>query len=204
MVYLRGSKRPTTISTQTALAPRASLQNQIIRLQRQVIAQRPRVFYWRDAHNIAAAGPGYDFANIDITNDFTSSATYRDFVNGDKYCNKSLLFKWFLPTLLDKGRIVIYLAKKAGNRWNPGKSSVGFVSCPDPAAFVILHDSFINHQAEVRETAISRFVSLRNMITNFNDGILERGDLVVNLFWEGDMGATTAGSYGYRADITDV
>jgi hypothetical protein len=126
---LRGTYRKAEINK--ALSGRPTLQNQISALRRQVNSQKPETQYFRVGSNHTSTGTVVEQKNHLCTDSLISSTNFRDKVTGDEWCNKMLRMKFNFEPDCEYARIIVYVPKKAGDRFTP--STFKTVTHPDPS-----------------------------------------------------------------------
>jgi len=142
-------------------------------------------------------------ATINLTTDFTGSASYEKLVLGDKFKNKWLTLRLNMDGLnltgagLDYVRIVIYWNKKTGNSFSPTYVS----TTADPAAFTVVFDRMFFPLQQVGAGSIATNtirIPLKDKITTYNQSssVLEDGELKM-LVMASNSNATTARGIRY-------
>lgn len=192
MPYLRGSfKKPTY--------KKASLENKVARLQRQVGRNTAGKEYFRNSVQLVAIGSGYNSQDIDLTQSIISNARFRDVINGDRWYNRSINFRSVLFPDVSACRFVLYSCKKASTFFNPATSAEGFTTPLDPAAFTVYKDFYVTMHDQTERATINENLSLRSLMTIYNDSstVLEKGQIRIHMMWY-DPG-TTGGSINGNA-----
>lgn len=183
-----------------------TLQNQITSLRRQVERNKPETQYFRIRNNFySSAATSVQQLNLNVTETLIGSSDFRNNVTGDLWTNARLDFRTYLTPDCNQFRIVIYVPKKSGNRFNP--SQYPFVTIPDPTAFTIYHDktytrdydNINSNNTKKPHQYVHRFLSLRNMMTKYNSesAIIERGEIIVSIIFDPQTALTLQGDYSY-------
>lgn len=187
-------------------APRPpTLQNQITSLRRQVNKNRAETLYHRSFGSINSnPGGGLLLTNLLPTDNLITSGSFRDNVTGDRWVNKVLKLRFYVEPDCNKFRVVMYIPKKAGNRFTPSN----FCAIPDPSAFTVHRDFLMNtndrDDINRSDTRLSYSPNInfksRQSVYNSDSGILERGELVVLIMTDGVdiLGGKKQYEYGYQ------
>lgn len=203
---LRGTvKRRRTLAKPT-------LQNQITALKRQVARNKPELQHFRIASNWSSgASTASAQINLNVTETLINSSDFRDNVTGDLWSNARLDFRTYLTPDCNQFRILIYVPKRAGQRFVP--SSYKFVDIPDPTAFTIYHDKTYSRDYDVINSNntkkpheyVHRIASLRNMLTKYNSesATIEKGEIIISIIYDPQTALTLQGDYSYMLTYTN-
>lgn len=192
---LRGTKRKQTYAL---LNTRPTLQNQITALKRQVAEQKPETQYFRVANNHVSAAAAVEQANHLVTQSLIADPGFRNFVTGDQWANLWLNLKFTIQPDCKLARILCYVPKKSGQRFNP--ASFKMTTLPDPSAFWVISDSFVNHIDSNTATAINKKFNLRKLKTLYDsqNTSIERGEIIITVIYEAGTAATRQYDYGWE------
>lgn len=174
-----------------------TLQNQVTRLARQVNSQKPETQYLR-RDNFHAQVAALDLTNYLISQTLTSSSDFRDNVTGDTWTNLTLRLHLHTQETCKACRVVVYVAKKAGQRWAP--SGLKMVEIPDRSKFWVIADTHVpERNYGSGERIWTRLFNLSKMKTIFDseNAEFEKGELVVAIVTDGGLGTYTY-HYGYE------
>lgn len=191
---LRGTYRKSEINK--ALSGRPTLQNQISALRSQVNRQKPETQFYRFAGNHNSTGTTIEQQNHLVTQTLISSTNFRDKVTGDEWANSLLKMKFNMEKDCKYARIIVYVPKKAGDRFTP--STFKSVTQPDPSSFWILADFFVNHKDNNTNEAITRQFSLRKLKTIYdsNAAAITKGEVLFTVIAQPTTALTLQYSYG--------
>lgn len=199
---LRGTRNKAIYK---ALNTRPTLQNQITALSRQVALQKPEIQHWRWAGNYnSGTQAGQTLVELNATDDLIQSTNFRQNVTGDQWRNKVFKYKInFEPNCL-WARVVIYVPKKAGDRFQP--TAYTSTSIPDPSQFWVISDRFYKANNTNRNYPGNATVNLRNMKTIYDSQVtaIEKGELMMAIFTETNTQNTLSFTYGYNLTFTNL
>lgn len=196
MAALRGTWRKEQINK--ALAGRPTYQNQIDALRRKVNSQKPETQYFRVAGNHTSSGTAVEQVNHLVTSSLISSTNFRDKVTGDAWCNKLLKLKLNFDEDCEYARVLVYVPKKAGERFAP--STYSTVTHPDPSSFWVIADFYVNHLDATTNHCLSKVMSLARLKTIYDSNAAEitKGEIVISVIHKPNTAATTQYSFGYE------
>jgi hypothetical protein len=191
---LRGTRNKRTYAM---LNTKPTLQNQISALRAKVNSQKPETQHYQVSNNHTSSGIVTETVNLLPTSSLIASTNFRQNVTGDKWTNIALRLKFNLEGDAKMARIVCYVPKKTGDRFAP--SSHATTTIPDPSAFWVISDSYVNHDTAAQNTCVTRNFNLRKMKTIYdsNTTSLERGEIVVAIISEPGTASTLQYSYAY-------
>ena len=196
---LRGTKRKQL--TNAAWSQRQTIQNQITALKVQVSKNKPETQYYRSTGTILSATTGNEITTIPVTANLIAETGFRDTVTGDKWANLSLSLDTYASADVTHLRVLIYVPKKAGNRFSPSGGTM-FVSQPDKSAFWILSDKLVSldrgYGSDEGFTAVKSKANFQGLHTLYNSdsATLERGEVVVQFMHNGNTSLTEQFVYG--------
>lgn len=188
MPYLRGSTK-AKYSKPSA----TTIQNQINVLKRKVAQNASQKNFIRQNLTAVAAG-GTSGSNYNLTSDFIATATYRDYVNGDKFANHWVKLSLLSEIDVTALRIIVYTPKKTGTSFSVPTTAAELALIPDPAAFTIFMDRWINpYESTLSRSGHHMLVNLRRMVTDYNgsSSTLEKGEVKVWIGWSKTSGSST-------------
>jgi hypothetical protein len=193
-MVLRGTAR----RYEKRLIQAPTLQNQISQLKAQVSSQKPETQYFRISNTISSSGTSDAQVNLLVTDSLLNDPSFRDNVTGDRWTNLSLDFNAYIFPDCTKARFLIYVPKKAGQRFVP--TTEQYVQHPDPSAFWVLSDDRINFETDSRNTSYHKRVNLRKLKTVFNSSssVLERGEVVMAIMYDPTTSSVNQMQYAYQ------
>lgn len=135
--------------------------------------------------------------DVNITNVFTSSAIFDEYILGDRFNNKHLTVKWATESAaIPQLRLIIYRSKKAGNVI--GSLPNSYVDLVDQAAFMIYWDKVYqpNSGSSLMSDQVNIPLNFQTLVNRAGPNI-EQGELRMLFVWR----STTAEQnldYNYR------
>lgn len=199
MPYLRGSMKKTSYK-------KASLENKVAKLSRQVARNTAAKEYFRFNSGLTNSLTGYNSFDVSITNLVTGTSDFRDILNGDKWYNKHLLLKGLTFEDVSSCRVMVYMPKKAGTFFSPSNNSTGFTQAMDPAAFTVLTDYYLTIHDQSQRATFNKWINLKSAMTTYNESssALEKGDVRVQIFWFSNAASGAAqGHLGMQLCVQD-
>ncbi|AXH79058.1 MAG: hypothetical protein [Circular genetic element sp.] len=196
---LRGTKRKQ--ATNAAWSQRQTIQNQITALKVQVSKNKPETQYYRSTATVSSATTGNEITTIPVTSNLIASSNFRDTVTGDKWANLRLSLDTYVSADVSHMRVLIYVPKKAGNRFDPSGGTM-FVSHPDKSAFWVLSDKLITldrgYGSDSGFTACKSSANFQGLHTLYNSdsATLEQGEIVVAFMHNGTTALAEQFVYG--------
>jgi len=196
---LRGTKRKQ--ATNAAWSQRQTIQNQITALKVQVSKNKPETQYYRSSGTILSATTGNEITTIPITANLIASPNFRDTVTGDKWSNLGLSLDTYVSADVSHMRVLIYVPKKAGNRFSPSGGTM-FVSQPDKSAFWVLSDKLVTlgrgYNNDNGFTAVKSKANFQGLHTLYNSdsATLEKGEVVIAFMHNGTTALSEQFVYG--------
>lgn len=178
MPYLRGAHKKPTYR-------KSNVQAQIDALNRRVSQNKAANCYFRQTvEPNAIAGIGGEEYNI--TTDLVSDTSYDKNVSGDTFVNKYLKLSGLVDYANTAFRVIVYRPVKAGNTYALPTDKMELVRIPDPAAFHIYADFYVNQKETTTDLGWKRYIPLRNLQTIYNrsSSTLEKGDIHIQFLWD--------------------
>lgn len=208
MGYLRGTKGQSTQNVVRVYRSPKTLSQEIKSLKRQVALNRNAPHYYRAITTLNSSGAAaWSFETIDLTGNFTSTATYHDNVTGDEYLNNNLQLKVDVKNDVIKCRMIVYVSKNPLVTFTPAASITGYMTQPDPNSFWILKDVYLNHQNDVFDTSTTYWMNMKKMKTIFNtdSNIVEKGRIRICFvyFNQSSPASSVAINCSQQLSITD-
>lgn len=182
-----------------------TIRNELDRLKRKVARNSPSPNFFQRTTTLNEATSGYHHENVNVSEIFTNDASYRDYITGDTYANRWLKFHYTSgSSSLGQFRLIVYSPKVASTEFNPSDSPSGFVTQLDPSAFTVFYDSMKVNPNSIQPLHFSQFVSLRNIITEYNgsSSIMEKGNIRVCCIWD-NTNSGNGGTLGWQLSTLD-
>lgn len=178
--------------------------DQIATLRRMITLNKQQVSGYDDGTSLTVpASTTNGITQYNLTTRFTGSTDYPKTVLGDRFVNKSLWFRYRCDAAgLDRLRVVVYWARKAGNTWNP----TGFQDIPDPSAFIVLMDKMHFPTGNPTATVSNTYkIALKNRQTvwNYSSSVLESGSLNLLFFYDNTAAASKGINWATRLNFAN-
>jgi len=158
----------------------APYQAQIDALRRRVAQNTAAKSFFTSTQTFSSA-TGVAGVTYNLTSLFTASGQFRDYVTGDKYINNWLRLNFLVQQNISAFRFVVYTPKKTTTDFLPSPTTTSDLTIvPDPAAFTVWHDEYINPPDTFNsDCGIRRTINLRRLMTIYNESssVLERGEV---------------------------
>lgn len=177
MPYLRGTKKASYV--------KPNVQAQINQLKRRVNRNAAAKCYFRKTSD-PSAPVGIGGNEVVITDDLIADSSFPLNISGDSFCNQWLKLSGLVDYSNTAFRVIVYRPVKAGNTYSLPTTKSELVRIPDPAAFYVYADFFINQKETTTDMGWKRYIPLRNMQTIYNrsSSTLEKGDIHIQFSWE--------------------
>lgn len=204
MPYLRGSQKPRVYRGPIPL------QAQVNALRRRVNANTRALVHEQGQVEIADTNTttNYKLHTVDITALLTQGTKFRSNIIGDKFVNKWLKLRINTgPQDVKAMRVVVYSSLLADTIFSPTQANgSGIVTCPDPGAFFVFYDRFLQNESALNYQCENVWIPLRNIMTTYNgsNNTLERNPIRILFMWETtDPTNLQMGHLGYSHCVQD-
>lgn len=185
--YLRGTR------AMIKYGPRPpTLRNKVARLERVVARARPERQTYTDGNNTASISAGYGSVDVDLTNEFISSAGFREKITGDKWYNEALKFMFYTSNgQINHVRVVVYKHNRPSGAISWGTSTASFTLLPDPSAVTIYYDrTFTQIASAATQIHGYGFCRCRNQtIYNSDSNVIENNAIRIAFIYNADGAA---------------